>query len=232
MEGAESSQGEDKKSLNVQYMPAEANTGDAGDINAKGINTSGISTQTDKKLSKTEMQRTLANQQADGNQQGFKSLGQYSIPAKATFSPKIPQEKKLKEKVRMQRIHRTNTERSLKISRLVERIHKNIKTGNISLTEKLFGELELLKGKENTYVLKLRAFSYLKRKDYESAEKLLKKVLQTNEKDLEATINMAIVEIKTKRFQQAEKRLKGIRETYPENTTILQLIEKLKLSSR
>ncbi len=232
MESAESPEGEDKKSLNVQYMPAEANKGDAGDNDAKGTNISGISTQPDIKLPKTTIHRTLANQQGDGKQQGFESLGQYSIPAKATFSPKIPEEKKLKEKVRMQRIHRTNLERSLKISRLVDRIHKNIKIGNVSLTEKLLGELELLKGKENNFVLKLRAFSYLKRKDYESAEKLLKKVLNKSEKDLEAAINMAIVEIKTKRFQQAEKRLKGLRETYPENTTILQLIEKLELSSR
>ena len=224
MEGAESSEGEEKKSLNVHYTPANAIE--------KDTNTSEISTQTEIKLSKTKMHRTLANQQADGKQHGFENLGQYSFPAKATFSPKIPEEKKLKEKVRVQRIHRTNLERSLKISRLVDRIHKHIETGNISLTEKHLRELELLKGKENNFVLKLRAFSYLKRQDYESAEKLLKKVLNKSEKDLEATINMAIVEIKTKKFQQAEKRLKGLRETYPENTNILQLIEKLKLSSR
>ena len=232
MEGAESSEGEEKKSLNVHYMPAKTIKGDGGDTDAKDTNTSEISTQTEIKLPKTKMHRTLANQQADGKQPGFKTLGQYSFPAKATFSPKIPEEKKLKEKVRTQRIHRANLERSLKISRLVDRIHKHIETGNISLTEKHLGELELLKGKENNFVLKLKAFSYLKRHDYESAEKLLKKVLNKSEKDLEATINMAIVEIKTKKFQQAEKRLKGLRETYPENTNILQLIEKLKLSSR
>ncbi|MBT8358539.1 MAG: tetratricopeptide repeat protein [Desulfobacterales bacterium] len=232
MEGAEDSGEGEKKSLNVQYIPAEANKGYAGDTDAKGANASGITTQPDKKLPKTKINRTIVNPRTDGKQQGFQSLGQYSIPAKAAFSPKIPDGKKHKEKVRMQRIHRTNTERSLKISKLVERIQKNIRIDNVSRTEKLLGELELLKGKENNFVLKLRAFSYLKRNDYESAEKFLKKVLNNSEKDLEATINMAIVEIKTKRYQQAEKRLNGLRETYPENTTILQLIEKLKLSSR
>ena len=151
---------------------------------------------------------------------------------KATFSPKISEEKKLKEKVRTLRIHRANLERSLKISRLVERIHKYIKVGNICLTEKYLRELETLKGKDNTYVLNLRAFWCLTRQDYESTTSFLKKVLDKNERDLEAGINMAIVEIKTKRFQQAEERLKGLREIYPENTAILELIEKIKLRSR
>ncbi len=228
----ESSEGEQKKSSNINYIPAEAVSKGAQNTVGEDTITQDTSTPRDVKISRTNINRTIQAQPAEKKQQGFENLGQYSIPAKATFSPKIPEEKKLKEKVRMQRIHRTNLERSLKISRLVDRIHKNIKIGNVSLTEKLLGELELLKGKENNFVLKLRAFSYLKRKDYESAEKLLKKVLNKSEKDLEAAINMAIVEIKTKRFQQAEKRLKGLRETYPENTTILQLIEKLELSSR
>lgn len=228
----ESSEGEEKKSLNAHYIPANATGENDRGANEKDTNTSDISTNEEVKVSNTKMNRTLESQTASVKQPGFKTLGQYSFPAKATFSPKIPEEKKLKEKVRTQRIHRANLERSLKISRLVDRIHKHIESGNISLTEKHLGELELLKGKENNFVLKLKAFSYLKRKDYESAEKLLKKVLNKSEKDLEATINMAIVEIKTKKFQQAEKRLKGLRETYPENTTILELIEKLKLSSR
>jgi tetratricopeptide (TPR) repeat protein len=232
MEGVESSEEEEKKSLNVQYMPAKGIEKQAGDTDAKAVNTSNISSQTDLKPPPTQLHGTLADQPADGKQHGFENLGRYSFPTKANFTPKMPEEKKLKEKVRAQRIHRANLERSLKISRLVDRIHKNIKASNISLTEKLLGELELLKGKENSFVLKLKAFFYLNRKDYESAEELLKKVLHTHKKDLEATINMAIVEIKTKRFQKAEKRLKGLRETYPENTTILELIEKLKLSSR
>ncbi|MBW1820704.1 MAG: tetratricopeptide repeat protein [Deltaproteobacteria bacterium] len=63
---------------------------------------------------------------------------------------------------------------------------------------------------------------------YESAKKFLKKVLDKNERDVEAGINMAIVEIKTERFKQAEKRLKELRENYPENKAISELIEMLK----
>ncbi len=228
IESDESPEGEEKESLNIQYMPAEEMSKSAGNSDGKDTNTSDIPTQNDVKIPKTAVQRTLENLPADGKRHGFEKLGQYSFPVKATFSPGISEEKKLKEKVRTQIIHRANLERSLKISRLVDRIHKHIKIGNISLTEKYLRELETLKGKDNIFVLKLRSFWSLNQKDYESADKLLKKVLNTNRNDLEAGINMAIVEIKTERFQQAEERLKGLRVIYPENTVILELIEKLK----
>jgi len=228
MEGDESSEGEEKESLNIRYLPAEAKSKSAQDTAGKGTETQDVSSQRDVKISKSAVNITIENQPIDRKQHGFEKLGRYSSPVKANFSPKISEEKELKEKVRKQRIHRANLERSLKISRLVDRIHKSIKAGNIGQTEKYLKELETLKGKDNTYVLKLRAFWSLNRQDYESATSFLKKVLDKNERDLEAGINMAIVEIKTKRFQQAEKRLKGLREIYPENTTISELIETLK----
>ena len=231
IESDESLEGEEKKSLNVQYTPAEEMSKSAQDDDGKDTNSSDISTQNDIKIPKTAVHRTLENQQTD-KRHGFEKLGQYHFPAKATFSPKISEEKELKEKVRTQKIHQANLERSLKISRLVDRIYKHIKAGNISQTEKYLRELETLKGKDNIFVLKLRAFWSLNQQDYESAKKLLKKVLNANKSDLEAGINMAIVEIKTERFQQAGERLKGLRVIYPENAQILELIEKLRLRYR
>lgn len=230
IEKDESSEDEGKEPLNVRYMPAEVKNKSAQDVAGKNVETQDISS--DVKTSKIAAHRTVESQKVDRRQPGFESplifQGQYSSPVKVAYSPKISEEKKLKEKVRTQRIHRANLEKSLKISKLVDRIHKSIKTGNISQTEKFLRELETLKGKDNTYVFKLRAFCYLKRQDYESAKKLLKKVLDKNEGDLEAGINMAIVEIKTKMFKQAEERLKRLRENYPENTVISELIEALK----
>jgi len=232
MEGDESSEGEGKESLNVRYLPAEVKSKSTQNAVGKSTETQDISSQRDVKISRSVVNRTIENQPVDRKQHGFEKLGKYSSPVKANFSPKISEEKKLQEKVQTQRIHRTNLERSLKISRLVDKIHKSIKVGNIGQTERLFSELESLKGKDNIYVLKLRAFWCLNRQDHESAKKLLKKVLDTNERDLEAGINMAIVEIKTKRFQEAEKRLKGLMEIFPENTTISELIKTLKLRYR
>ena len=184
------------------------------------------------KLPKIAAHRTAENRPGKGNNFAKENPAVFFSPEKGRFSPKIDEEKKHKEKIRKQRIHRANLERSLKISRLVDRIHKHIKSGNISLTEKYLRELETLKGKDSTYVLKMRAFWALSRQDYDSATGFLKTVLDKNKTDLEAGINMAIVEIKTNQFLQAEKRLKKLKKIYPENTTILELIETLKLSFR
>lgn len=222
IEGDESSEGQEKKSHNARYMPAEAKSKNTHDAAGKGTAVQDISPQQDVKLSKIVAHRTVENQQAKEKPADF------IFPEKGAFSPKISEEKELKEKVRKQRIHRANLERSLTISRLVDRINKSIKAGNVGQTEKFLRELETLKGKDNVYVLKLRAFWCLNRQDYESAKKYLTKVLDKNERDVEAGINMAIVEIKTERFKQAEKRLKELRENYPENKAIPELIEKLK----
>jgi cytochrome c-type biogenesis protein CcmH/NrfG len=67
------------------------------------------------------------------------------------------------------------------------------------------------------------------RKDkYQSAAVLLREVLRKNENDLEAGINMAIVEIKTGQIPEAINRLATLREIYPEDALIPELIQKLK----
>jgi|GEM_PF-2551361 len=218
IEQDESPEGKGNDPQNVRYLPAKAISKNDQDVKGKDTEIQDSSIQRDVKNSKIAVNRTIKN------------LGQYSSPVKANISPEISEEKKIKEKARTQRIHRTNLERSFKISRLVDRIHKSIKAGHIAQTEKYLRELETYKGKDNPYVLKLRAFWSLNRQDHETAEKFLKKVLDLNERDLEAGINMAIIEIKTKGFQQAEKRLKELREIYPENSAIVELIEKLKYS--
>ncbi|OQY14508.1 MAG: hypothetical protein B6I30_00300 [Desulfobacteraceae bacterium 4572_187] len=232
LEKDESSEVEGKESSNISYIPAAAKRKSVQDAVGKDTETQDLSLQRDVKIPENAVRRIVKNQPVDRKQYGFENLGRHSSPVKTNFSPKVSEEKELKEKVRTQRIHRANIERSLKISRLVDRIHESIKAGNIGRTKKFLRELEALKGKDNTYVLKMKAFWSLNRQDYESATGFLKRVLDKDERDLEAGINMAIIEIKTKRFQKAEERLKGLREIYPENTVILELINKLKLRPR
>ncbi|MBW2602193.1 MAG: tetratricopeptide repeat protein, partial [Deltaproteobacteria bacterium] len=52
-------------------------------------------------------------------------------------------------------------------------------------------------------------------------------VLAQEQNDLEAGINMAIVEIKTHRLDKARKRLAKLREIYPANTIIEDIIQKM-----
>ena len=67
----------------------------------------------------------------------------------------------------------------------------------------------------------------MQQEKYRPAMSLLKKVLKRNENDLEAGINMAILEIKTNRPQQANNRLAGLQENYPEDVRIAEILNKL-----
>jgi len=126
------------------------------------------------------------------------------------------------------KIYLTNVEKGLKTSRLVAEITDAIRQNNKEQTDKLLDQLSALKGVENRYVLNLRAYWFLLQKDYQAAAYALNKVLEENKDDLEAGVNMAIVEIGTNRFQAARKRLLKLRSLYPENTRIAELIQKIR----
>ena len=126
------------------------------------------------------------------------------------------------------KIYLTNVEKGLKTARLVAEIKKAIRQDNNEQTDKLLDQLSALKGGENGYVLNLRAYRFLLQKNYQAAEYSLNKVLEENKDDLEAGVNMAIVEIGTNRFQAARKRLLKLRSLYPENTRIAELIQRIR----
>jgi len=148
-------------------------------------------------------------------------------PEKRVLPEKIVQLKE-REKNEDERIRLENVERSARIASLVAKIRRSMGTKRNDQLEDLIDDLALLKGKGSSYVLKLRAFVYMRKNEYESAALLLNDVLRKNENDLEAGINMAIVEIKTSQIPKAIKRLATLREMYPENTLIPELIQKLK----
>jgi len=88
----------------------------------------------------------------------------------------------------------------------------------------LIDRLTQFKGEESPYLLKLRAVWHMREGDYASAAFLLTSVLEKEKDDLEAGINMAIIEIKTHRMDEARKRLAALREIYQANTLIAELI--------
>ena len=125
-------------------------------------------------------------------------------------------------------IYRIHVYRNTRIGNLIKKIHKSMRTDNSNAqTDLLLDQLALLKGKNNCYVLKLRAFCFMNRDDFDSAASLLNRVLQENENDLEAGINMSIIEIKNGQMNKAKNRLYRLRDNNPYDTTIPELIHKL-----
>ena len=128
----------------------------------------------------------------------------------------------------VEKIFLENAEKNAKIARLVGDIRWEMEHGSDEQIKKLFDELVTLKGQNNSYVLKLKAVWHIHNKEFERAEDLLKIVLSKNEHDQEAGINMAIVEIKTQHIQKAYERLENLREIYPENIRIAEIIQNMK----
>ena len=128
----------------------------------------------------------------------------------------------------MEKIFSANAKKNAKIARLIADIHLEMEHGNDEQIEKLFDELVALKGQDNSYILKLKAVWHIHNKEFERAEYLLKRVLSKNEADQEAGINMAIIEIKTQHIQRAYERLKNLREIYPENVRIAEIMQNMK----
>jgi hypothetical protein len=124
--------------------------------------------------------------------------------------------------------HRAAVEKSSHISGLIEAAQAAIGRMDADATRRLLDQLGRLKGPGSPYVLNLTAYWCLKRKDYAAAGKLLQQVLDLRHNDLEAGYNMALVEIHTRRPQDAYRRLASLREIYPDNLAVADLMVKLK----
>ena len=110
---------------------------------------------------------------------------------------------------------------------IVKRIEISIIEGEIQRAEELLEQLAAIKGEDSIYVMKLKAFFFLRTGENRPAVALLKKVLARNANDVEAGINMSILEIRSKEYEQAKGRLTRLKSRYPENTVISNLLSRL-----
>jgi predicted Zn-dependent protease len=115
-----------------------------------------------------------------------------------------------------------------RITRLIARIHFSIDHGDNVRTLSLMNELANLKGSDNDYVLKLKAYWHMRNEKYGSAVTLLNEILARDANDLEAGINMAVAEMKTHQYQAARERLVNLRRVYPDNSLIQELLQRLR----
>ncbi len=123
--------------------------------------------------------------------------------------------------------HLEKIDRQSKITRLVSKIEKSLRGQNLEQTETLLKKLTAVKGEQNSYVLKLKAYLLILKRDFREAENILEKILSGNSSDLNAGINMAVIEAGTGRLSSAQDRLKRLSKLFPENAEIDELMERL-----
>jgi coatomer epsilon subunit len=132
------------------------------------------------------------------------------------------------EQSRKQEIQMKTVDKSMRISRLMEKIQLSLKQSDFEAADKLTEQLAMLKGAENHLVLNIRAYGHILKDEYESAAGLLQKVLDENKENMEAGINMAIVEIRMEKINAARNRLVKLKKVYPDELVITEIIHKLR----
>jgi len=118
-------------------------------------------------------------------------------------------------------------DQNARMSLMVARVQHAMRAGDEKEVENSLRTLESLKGKKDDYVMRLKAFWFLKQQRYSMARALLEELVSKNENDLDAGINLAILDIKTNRVEAARKRLKAMRRLHEENTVIPGILEKI-----
>ncbi len=196
----------------IEYLPAQANDKKV-ELNASN------KTENNKLWSVTDKKRSSKTSETIEKKIAGKIKTESSNKAKTEDVSPVPE---------MEKIFSANAKKNGKIARLIADIHLEMEHGSDEQIEKLFDELVVLKGQDNSYILKLKAVWHMHNKDFERAEDLLKRVLSKNEADQEAGINMAIIEIKTQHIQKAYERLKNLREIYPENVRVTEIMQNMK----
>ena len=144
-----------------------------------------------------------------------------AIPSEKT-SPPVQSMEEREEEARLLMV----TQKA-RVAQLVAKIEKAIDQGPQAEVKDLLDNLTDLKGEDDKYVLKLKAFWHLKQKDPEKAGPFLVRVLEKDEMDLEACINMAIIELGSNHVDKARKRLVLLRDRYPENSEIREILRRL-----
>ncbi|WP_158089448.1 tetratricopeptide repeat protein [Magnetofaba australis] len=105
-------------------------------------------------------------------------------------------------------------------AQLARQLRAAMAQGNGPVVEKLLTQLRQTRGPDHPFLLKSEAFWAIKQKHYPAAEASLKRILAKTPDDLEAGVNLAIVEMRTKRMEQAKERLSNLQRAYPDNAQV------------
>jgi len=115
-----------------------------------------------------------------------------------------------------------------KMVRLVTSLRSALNRGEEKKTETLLSELTRIKGDDDPYVMKMKAYWHIRREEYAAAESLLQRCLAANDRDVEADLNMAVVESRTGKMEAARSRISRLAARYPNDMRIQNLRQTLK----
>ncbi|MCP3951666.1 MAG: tetratricopeptide repeat protein [Desulfobacterales bacterium] len=168
---------------------------------------------------------TTGKEPAGNSQAGWRSTNPVALP-RGGAGPTAPAPLPAREQFSRKAIKKRAGILKL-VSRIEHAMGADSTVGPDNDIEALIEQLAAIKGEDQVYVLKVRAYLLLRKKDYGAAAGYLEKVLGQNADDIEAGINMAVIEINQDQVAAARKRLERLRDIYPENVRIPAILAKL-----
>jgi Flp pilus assembly protein TadD len=102
-----------------------------------------------------------------------------------------------------------------------------VESGNLSRAARILAQVEKIRKPDDPYLLKLKAFQEIEKKNYSRARALLTRVLTMDRTDFEAGFNMAVVEIRLHQYDRARARLEALKNRYPFQDAIDDLLNRL-----
>ena len=118
---------------------------------------------------------------------------------------------------------------SVQISLLTAELIRAVQTGDEPAIARLLGNMESEVGADSIHVLNMQAYVALTRGQYAEVETLLARVLARDENDVNAGLNLAVVESRTGRLEQARQRLKHLGIIHPDDERIVVMLQSLAL---
>jgi len=114
---------------------------------------------------------------------------------------------------------------------LVGQIKSAIRSGNTEKLNGLFSSLEKQTSSDSTILLRLRGYAMLKQDNNVEAKSLYEGLLHQHPDDLEANLNMALLEVRLGQASQAVARLHRLSSLYPESKEVAKYLKALEVRS-
>lgn len=159
-----------------------------------------------------------------------------SMPSKAESAqrrkgPAAPEElsELTAEQMLLEKRRRAALEKSARIGRLALNVEAALAQTPMDAkgTKVKLDELARLKGVDHPYVAKLEAYWLYRQEQYQPAKHILERIVAADQEDVEAGINLALIEMRTGQGQSALKRLRRLRKMHPDDGRIAELIRKV-----
>ncbi|MCJ8502142.1 tetratricopeptide repeat protein [Desulfatitalea alkaliphila] len=133
------------------------------------------------------------------------------------------------EQARLEHARRTARERSSRIHRLVADLETAVALNpdDNGTIRALLDQLAQAQGADDPYVVKMHAYWRFRRGDLDAARTLFQQVADADESDLEAGINLALIEARSGERGQALARLNQLRRAHPDNLQVAELLRRL-----